>query len=440
MRPAETIATLASHERRGAGTDAERRAAAGLAQALDRPAATTRLETFWCRPNWALAHAWHALLGVAGSLLAESQPRAGAALLALALLSLLADAATGVSLGRRLTPERASQNVVSEPDEPSGSSDGPSDEPDELSDRRSEHSEPDASDRSGRPEGPGERVHLIVTANYDAGRTGLVFRDRPRRTAAAAARLTGRIGPGWQGWMAIALAWLLVLAILRLNGHRGTAIGVAQLVPTVGLVIALALLVDLATAEFGPSANDNATGVAAAIALVQALDAAPPRSLSVELVLQGAGDGGAIGLRRHLRRRRASRRAPNTVVLGIAACGGGTPRWWKSDGPLLPASYFGQLRRMCAQVAHGGSFRPHRGRGTTPALPARLRRLPAIALGCLEEPGVAPRSHQLGDTPERVDLAAVDRLVEHGLLLVDAVDAFVAHRRGPRPRAAAWTE
>jgi hypothetical protein len=32
------------------------------------------LEPFWCRPNWALAHAWHALLGLAGGLVAVSDP------------------------------------------------------------------------------------------------------------------------------------------------------------------------------------------------------------------------------------------------------------------------------------------------------------------------------------------------------------------------------
>jgi hypothetical protein len=412
MRPAETIATLASHEHRGAGTDSERRAANRLAANLNRDrvydARNARLEPFWCRPNWALAHAWHVALGLAGSLVAESEPRVGAALLLVALLSLLADATLGFSLGRRLTPERASQNVVSEPDAPE------------------------------------DQVHLIITANYDAGRTGLVYRDPARRAAATLARLTGRISPGWQGWLAVALLWLVAIAILRLEGHKGTAIGIAQLIPTVGLVLALALLLELASAGFGPAANDNATGVAAAVALVGALDVAPPRRLAVDLVLQGAGDGDATGLRRHLYARRKARRAPNTVVLGIAACGAGAPRWWYSDGSLIPVGYFKQLRRLAAQVGGtepGLQATAHRGRGTTPALPARLRRLPAITIGDLEPPGVAPRSHQAADTPDRVDHEAVDRLVEFGLLLVDSIDAFIAtrdHARGTdRPRRAA---
>jgi hypothetical protein len=400
MRPAETIATLAHFDGRAAGTDAERRAAGWLAEeVMSGTRRDAQLETFWCRPNWALAHAWHAALGLAGSLVAESEPRVGGALVVVALLSLIADATTGLSLGRRLTPEHASQNVVSE--EPS--------------------------------EG---KVHLIVTANYDAGRTGLVYRERMRSMAATLAKVTGRRAPGWLGWIAVALLWLLAIAVLRLEGHRSTAIGVAQLVPTVGLVLALALLLELGLASFGPSANDNASGTAAAIALFTALAASPPPRLAIDLVLAGAGEGGDAGLRHHLRARRDGLKARNTVVIGLAPCGAGTVRWFHSDGALVPIGYFRELRRLCEAIARddpGLGASPHRGRGHTPALPARQLRLPAIALGCRDDRGLAPRSHQAGDTPDAIDADAIDRTVELGLLLADAIDGYVGRRPAPIP-------
>ena len=381
MRAPETVSRLQSFARRGPGTDAERRAASWLADELKAGGREVRLETFWCRPNWALAHAWHAALGLVGSLVIEADAHVGSALILIALLSLIADAVTGVSLGRRLTREHASQNVVSEG-------------------------------------APNATVHLIVTANYDAGRTGLVSRGRLRTAAAAAANAMKGWTPGWLGWIAIALAWVLAIAILRLEGHRGTIIGVAQLIPTVGLVVALALLLEQAGAAFRSAENDNATGVAAAIALVKALDAAPPRHLNVDLVLQGAGDGGGIGLRQYLRKRRRERAAPNTVVLGIAPCARGNPLWFESDGALIPMSYFRALRRLCESIARddpGLQAGPHRGRGHTPALPARERRLPALALGSTGTGG-----------------DAVDLVVEFGLLLVEAIDAYVATRTPAR--------
>jgi hypothetical protein len=378
MRPVETIATLARFEQRGAGTDSERRAASWLAKEIETKSREVRIEPFWCRPNWALAHAWHAALGLGGSLLIEVDSRVGGALVLVALLSLIADAATGISLGRRFTREHASQNVVS---------------------------------AGGR----GDNVHLIVTANYDAGRAGLVTRARVRRAATEAANAVGRWTPGWLGWLAIALAWVLAVAILRLGGHRGTVIGVAQLIPTVGLVLALALLLEQASARFGSADEDNSSGVAAALALVKALDAAPPRHLNVDLVLQGAGDGDGIGLREYLRRHSAERHAPNTVVLGIARCGHGNPFWLETDGRLVPLAYFKELRRLCKSIAGedpGLKAKGVRGRGSTPSLPARVRRLPAIGLG----------ASGAGDD-------AVDLVVEFGLLLVEAIDAYVARRQ-----------
>jgi Peptidase family M28 len=408
MRPPETIANLDGFTGRGAGTDAERRAAAWLRRQLDARSdgagsrRTARLEPFWCRPNWALAHASHAGLGVVGSLVSRASPQIGAGLVLAALLSIVVDALTGLSLGRLLSRERASQNVVSET---------------EL--------EPPRDDL----------VHLVITANYDAGRCGLVHRDALRRPVAWLARASGRLAPGWLSWVCIALMWLSVVALLRAEGHGGTALDVIQLVPTVGLLLALALLLELATSDFSPAAGDNGSGVAAAIALGLALDAAPPHHMSVELVLQGAGDGEGIGLREYLRSRKHVRQSANTVALGFAACGGGRPRWWVSDGALIPCRYGKELRTICAAVAQEDAEpgpRPHRGRGHTPALRARWARLPAIALGCLDEQGVAARAHQTSDTPQAVSLEAIDQAVEFGLQLVDRLDAMLARRAKER--------
>ena len=393
MRAPETVAELTKFAGRGAGSDAERRAARWLAGQLQDSGRRSRIEPFWCRPNWALAHAWHAGLGLAASLIAVGSARVGGALLVVALISTLADELTGFSLGRRLTPERASQNVVGLPRHDPG---------------------PDA-------------VRLIITANYDAGRTGLVYRNPIRSATARLQRATGRVGPGWLGWLCVALVWLLVVAILRLEGQTGSVVGALQFIPTVALVLGLALLIEIATADFSPAAADNASGTAVAMALAAALDAGPPRRLAVELVLQGAGDSQAIGLRRHLRAGRRTRTAADTIVLGLAPCASGSLRWFSSDGHLVPLRYFARLRALCAQLQNPQAA-PFRGRGTTPALPARARRLPAISIGCLDDDGVVRRGHTVNDRPENLDPTALDATLQFGLMLVDAIDVHVAER------------
>jgi hypothetical protein len=411
MSTAETVAGLSGFDGRGAGSDAERRAANWLASELAAGGRDTRLEPFWCRPNWALTHLWHVALALAGSLVAVSSPKVGGVFVLVALLSVVADAVTGRSLGRRLSPERASQNVISAGNRGDGG---------------------DAAD--------GGRVRLLLTANYDAGRAGLAYRRALRRPFSRANDLIGAAGPGWLGWLTIALAWLLAVAIARVGGAGGGAIGALQLIPTVGLVLAAALLIELLTADHGPAANDNASGVAAAIALARALDSGPPRNLTVEVVLTGAGDGDGIGLTTHLRASRKTHTRTNTVVLGLAAAGGGKPRWWVSDGTLVPRRYFAALRELCERVAREESYleaKPHRDRAASPALPARSMALPAIAIGCRDRDGLAPRSHTHADTAENVDDGALDELVSYGLLVVDAIDGYVGRLRRPAPAATA---
>ncbi len=359
------------------------------------------IEPFWCRPNWALAQAWHVALGLAGSLVSVHSPRVGGAMILVALLSLISDGLVGTSLGRLLTPERASQNVVGLPP----------------------------------PRTRDKRVRLILTANYDAGRSGLAYRDGLRAVVAPLRRLTGGLGPGWIGWLAICLAWVLLTAILRLGGGHGTVIGVVQLVPTVALVLALTLLLELASSDFGPGAADNASGVAAAISVARALDAAPPTQAAVEIVLAGAGDGAGIGLRKYLRARRGELKSGNTVVVGFGPCGGGKPRWWDSDGALVPVRHFAGLRDLCRRMAAedpGLDLAPTRGRANSPALRARLARLPSIAIGCLDQRGLVANSHQSTDTVDSLQKASLDGIVEIGLLLTDAIDGYLARMPAPR--------
>jgi hypothetical protein len=407
MRALETVAGLEQFERRGAGTDSERRAAGWLGDRLAAGGRDVLVEPFWCRPNWQLAHVWHVGLALAGSLVSVASSVAGALMLLAALVSILADAFTGVSPGRRLTSERASQNVVAVA--PTDASRAPTD---------------------ASPTPP--QIRLIVTSNYDAGRAGVVYRESFRRATSAIRRLTRGLTPGWLGWLSLAIVWLLVLAILRIEGHTSQTIGAVQLPPTVALVFALALLLELATADPGPAAGDNATGVAVAVELARALDAAPPRHIAADLVLQGAGDGEGVGLQKYLRARRRENTPANTVVLGIAACSDGSPRWWTSDGPLIPLQYSRQLANLCAEIAAaetGLDAAPHPGRGSTPALAARLMRRPAISIGCLDARGTVPRSHRRDDTSANVEPAAIDAAVQFGLMLVDEIDAWFGDRR-----------
>ena len=391
ISPRDVAPQLESFVGRGGGTDAERRASWWLAHLLNRRGRRVSIETFWCRPNWALAQAWHVALALAGSLVSVATPRAGGAMLLAALVFILADALTGVSPGRRLTRERASQNVV-----------------------------------VTRAKAGADLLHLIVAANYDAGRTGLAYRDRLRELTGRARRRLGGFTVGWLGWLTGAIIWLLITAIIRLEGHHSAGIGAIQLIPTVGLLVALALLLEHAVADWSPGAGDNGSGVGVAVAVARAVSSSPPQNVNVEVVLTGASDGEGAGLRQYLRQRQRTYTPANTVVLGLAPCPSGSVRWWLTDGPLLPLRYGARLAALARRVAdeqpHLGA-RPHDGRGTTPSLPARRARIPALAIGCLDERDLVPRSHQADDTAQALDRTAHDQATQFVLMLIDAIDA-----------------
>jgi hypothetical protein len=370
---------LSDFDGRIAGTDAERRAAVWLATALrsgTKRLGRVRLETFWCHPNWALAAAWHVGLALAASLVSVSTPKVGGAMLIVAIVSVILDAHTGRSPGRLLTPYRATQNVV--------------------------------VTASAGAEPP---VTLLVTASLDSPRAGLIHRRSLRRLTAWLRSFAGPATPGWAGWLALTMALVLATAVARAGGSTGGAIGALQLVPTVGLVLALALLIDQASAGPAPATENAAVAaVAAAVALTRALTVAPPARARVELLLQGAGDSGALGLRRHLRAHQLT--APTAVILALDTTRTDRLGWWFSDGPLLPLRALAIIRR---QAAIASEALPNRtpavihGRGAGPALPGLVRHIPTL---------------QVGSGP-----GDIDALVQFALQIVDAIDTALAERK-----------
>jgi hypothetical protein len=395
--PLHIAGGLARFPRRAPGTDAERRAGRWLAAVLAARGRDAELETHWVRPHWPLVHALHAGLGVAASLVATGAPAAGLAVAGLALLSVLLDGLGIAHLLRRLTPARATQNIVSPPT---------------------------AATRSGR-----ERiVRLVICAHYDAPRSGLVFGERTRATVAAAQRLArGRL-PGPLAWLALALAMVTAAAAARLAGVENTAIDVVQLPPTLGLMAAIALLVDVALSRPVPGADEPASGAAVAIALAVALDRDPPRRLAVELVLAGAGDGPSLGMREFVCSR-PRWRPEATAVLQLGACGRGTPRWWRSDGPLVPQRLHQRLVALAERVAREEPHLralPRRGHGAGPAWRARRAGWPAIAVGCRQDEAWPSAARQPTDTADRLDPQALRGALELALALVAALDDDLA--------------
>jgi hypothetical protein len=397
MEAMDTVRTLTGFAARGPCTDAERRAALWLARALRDEGREAELDTIWVRPQWAWVHALHALLAVVGSVLSVGVPVAGLAVLAFTLVSLWLDLAARAPVARLVMRRRATQNV-----------------------------------RAPAPprEGDGRRVRLVVTAHYDAGHSGLVYREGPRRAVARAFR--GH-APSPLTVLLAAVIVLTVVAALRVGGAAETPLRIVQLAASIVVLFALALLLDAALSPTVPGANADASAVAVTLAVAAALDRDPPLHLAVDLVLAGAGEGPALGMRAEVRRLRRRLAREEVVVLELRPCGRGRPRYWTRDGLGLPLrlhpGLVEQADRVAAEERHLDAAR-HRGAACSGAYVARAAGYAAIAVGCLDDAGLAPGFHQHHDVPEALEPDAMTAALELCLGLVDRLDADVGRRRG----------
>jgi hypothetical protein len=267
VEPPRIIDELAAIDGRGPCTDAERRAAKTLARHVRALGREARMETFWVRPNWPRVWLLHAALGIAASVVSVKSPEVGTGFAAVAALSALLELGGRVPGLGMLWSRRATQNVVSR---------GPGDAP----------------------------VRLLVAAPYNAPRRRAGFAGVMARLDRSVSRSLGGHWPSGLAWLTLALVAILGCTIARVAGAEGDVLGIAQLVPTAICIGAVAVLADLAFARPATGRNAHASAAATALALVEALDRRAPHRLAVDLVLAGAADGPALGMRAYVRSRR----------------------------------------------------------------------------------------------------------------------------------------
>lgn len=385
----EEIRSLVAFEGRGPGTDAERRASLHLEERMRAMGRAAESEPIWVNPNWALAHLLHALVAAGASVASVFYPLLATALLAGVLASTVLDLTGRAFLVRRLTPRRASQNVLS-------------------------------------TEGGAKPGTIVLMAHYDAGRTGAIFGDRPRRLQARVAGLLRRPVEGFEVLVAAMVA-ALTCSALRAGGLAGVTLSGVQFAATVILLVAVLLLADAALSEITPGASDNASGVACALRLA-ARHGAELENFDLWVLLPGAREGLLLGSTRWLAEHRRELDPRRTIFVGLDRVGAGTVRYARSEGLVGRARYRSQILDLCDGLAAEPALskltgaRPARPAGATDAHAARRRGFPAIALSCANDRGLAPHSHQVSDTPENVDTAAIERAEAFASALLERID------------------
>ena len=378
------IDALTGVGRRAPGSDAERRAAAHLKQRLENMGRGAGLESIEVWPAWPPAYAVLAALAVVGSVLSVSLPALGAALaLAAALLTFL-DAGLLLPTVRRLFGRRASQNVVS----------------------------------WGAADGPG---NLLLVAHYDAGRGGIALSQKAEARRAAFGNLVRRpFGPLEPlFWSELAV---LACCVVRLAGPSGLLLTTVQFVPTVLLIVAVALLLDIALSPTAGGENDNATGAALALGLAERFGGGGLDHFDVHVLLAGAQKAVAGGSRDFLKRHKRHLDRGRTVVLNLDAVGSGSVRYTTREGPLIAVRSHPQLVQLCKSIAEDDEdenafgARSITNRSPSDGYAARSAGLAAITISC---------RGRLDYVSARVDSEAIERAERFCAELIRRLDVEV---------------
>ena len=389
LDPIAEVEALAAFTDRAPGSYGERAAAghpAGRLERLGRPAEIESLST-WPRAVGGVALI--TTLGAAAGPVSVSAQAAGLGLALGALVLLVLEAVTQFPSARRVLGRRASQNVVSlSPDERPGA--------------------------------------LFLVAHLDAGRTGFIYRPGVRRMYARFARPRRLLGGPLQplGWL---LTAVLACSFARLAGVEGAALAAAQFVLTVALIATLLLLVDVWLSPTVPGAGDNASGVALALALAERLGGALDH-FSVNVLLTGAQESGADGMRAYLRRHRGDLHRDRTVVLNLDEVGGGTVRYTRREGPVLALRSHPQVAALAGEIAAAAGPDGPRAldnRAPSDGFAASSAGYAALTVTCRDELGLAPRHHRRSDLPEHVERRSLAAAEEFCVELIERLDARV---------------
>jgi Zn-dependent M28 family amino/carboxypeptidase len=219
----------------------------------------------------------------------------------------------------------------------------------------------------------------------------------------------------------------------------------------------LPLLLDTALSSPVPAANDNASGVAAAMELAERFGG-ELEHFDVNVLLTGSQEAMALGMRGYLKKRKGELEEARTVFLNLDELGRGTVRFTTREGLLMPIKSHKQLVSLCEEIvedqleekeaeeddedqnaieaameddeededsAQRVGVRGMVARTCSDGFAARSAGFPSITITCKGRLDYTPSHHQRSDTLDNVDDEAVERALAFTSELIRRLDDTV---------------
>jgi hypothetical protein len=247
---------------------------------------------------------------------------------------------------------------------------------------------------------------LVIPVHHDAAQTGRLFDQTWQKEIHA--RFPGLLRrfktqpPQW--WIGMGAPLGAVLSAV--TGRRAPALAGAG----AGL-IGVSLIADVWRSPTVPGANDNLSGVAAAIGLAELLRERPVAGLRVWVVSAGAEETLQDGIRAFMLRHRHELDPDSTWMLVPDTVGSPRLVMLEGEGPFRMHHYtdpsFRDLVEQCARSEGIALERGFRARASTDAIIPSRAGIPTVMVGSLTEWQAMANYHQMSDVPDNVDYRTV---------------------------------
>jgi hypothetical protein len=253
---------------------------------------------------------------------------------------------------------------------------------------------------------------IVLCAHYDTQPSGWIWAlNRYLMPLGVRSPLT--LKPPFTPVLFMMVAELGIAATALVAPHFAS---VARIAAALLLLAYAVLAVFLLQWSFGrpvPGAADNASGVAAVLAIADSWLAGPRPARDVELVvlLSGCEECGLLGAAAWADRHRAELRSLPTVFLNVDGVGFGPPRFLGAEVPAagVPLRAPGWVLEQCAAVASDQGLTdagPHALPGPTDGLAFLARGVPGVTVVGFRDGFVLPHYHTMQDTSENMNFTA----------------------------------
>lgn len=271
--------------------------------------------------------------------------------------------------------------------------------------------------RAGDPLAPRT---IVLMAHHDAAKTGRLFDQTllekvyVRWPAFVHARRSAP--PEW--WIGVIAPAVAILGVVTGLGWL-IGLGVA------GIVAGVALLADIERSETVPGANDNLSGVAALVAIAEALHARPIQGLDVWIVSTGAEETLQDGIRAFMARHGEEVQRRGAVTLNFETVGSPHLGLLEGEGPLWMEDYRGPwLRDTIASIARDRGIELERGlraRSSTDSVITSRAGLPSACLVSLTDWRALANYHLRTDVPENLDYTTIANAARLGVAVAESL-------------------